>query len=923
MIPSLRRTVLAASIALLSAGALHAAEPSKAVAKTDIAIPDIPYTKFTLKNGLTVLVHEDHKTPVVAINTWYHVGSKNEKPGKTGFAHLFEHLMFSGSENFNQVYLPALERIGATDLNGTTNSDRTNYFENVPTSMLDYALFAESDRMGHLLGVLDQKKLDLQRGVVQNEKRQGENAPYGVTRQLLTENTWPAGHPYSWTTIGSMADLDAASMTDVQDWFKANYGPNNVVLVLAGDITPEQAREKVEKYYGDIPAGPPLARQKEWIAKRSGTHRGVVQDRVPQARIYRVWNVPGVGTGTEPLLDLAAQVLGGGKNSRFYKRLVYKDQLATDANAANYTSEIAGQFNVTLTARPGVDTAKMEGAADEELQSLMKSGPSAAELELAKTTILAQYTRIVERIGGFGGKSDLLASCTTYTGNPECYKDYLKQIKAATPAQVKQAMQAWLSDGDYVLEVQPYPTNFATAAKLDRSKPPAAGKPEPLNLPAMQHATLSNGLKVVLAERHAAPLVNFSLIVDAGYASDTPKTEGLASLAGRMLEEGTATRSAAAISEAFESLGAEFGVNTNLDSANVNLNTLKATMPKALDVYADVIQHPAFAQNELERLKKDRLAAIAREKTTPTSMGMRVLPELVYGPGHAYAAPISGNGTEASVNSVRRDDLVNYHRAWFKPNNATLLVVGDTTLAEVTPLLEKAFSGWKSGTTPKKEIATVAPHDKPVVYLMDKPGAQQSVIYAAELASPSNAPDAVELGVVNNVFGGTFNSRINMNLREDKHWSYGVFSTLVPAVGQRLSLSLSPVQTDKTKESLHELVQEYAGVAGAKPITAAELSDAQANATLKLPGSFETSSQLAGYYSNIIRYKLPENYYNTYTGKVLAMTPAEANTLAARTIVPQHLVWLVVGDMSKVEAGVRELNIGEVRKIDADGKPLP
>ena len=923
MIPSLRRTVLAASIALLSAGALHAAEPSKAVAKTDIAIPDIPYTKFTLKNGLTVLVHEDHKTPVVAINTWYHVGSKNEKPGKTGFAHLFEHLMFSGSENFNQVYLPALERIGATDLNGTTNSDRTNYFENVPTSMLDYALFAESDRMGHLLGVLDQKKLDLQRGVVQNEKRQGENAPYGVTRQLLTENTWPAGHPYSWTTIGSMADLDAASMTDVQDWFKTNYGPNNVVLVLAGDITPEQAREKVEKYYGDIPAGPPLARQKEWIAKRSGTHRGVVQDRVPQARIYRVWNVPGVGTGTEPLLDLAAQVLGGGKNSRFYKRLVYKDQLATDANAANYTSEIAGQFNVTLTARPGADTAKMEGAADEELQSLMKSGPSAAELELAKTTILAQYTRIVERIGGFGGKSDLLASCTTYTGNPECYKDYLKQIKAATPAQVKQAMQAWLSDGDYVLEVQPYPANFATAAKLDRSKPPAAGKPEPLNLPAMQHATLSNGLKVVLAERHAAPLVNFSLIVDAGYASDTPKTEGLASLAGRMLEEGTATRSAAAISEAFESLGAEFGVNTNLDSANVNLNTLKATMPKALDVYADVIQHPAFAQNELERLKKDRLAAIAREKTTPTSMGMRVLPELVYGPGHAYAAPISGNGTEASVNSVRRDDLVNYHRAWFKPNNATLLVVGDTTLAEVTPLLEKAFSGWKPGAAPKKEIATVAPHDKPVVYLMDKPGAQQSVIYAAELASPSNAPDAVELGVVNNVFGGTFNSRINMNLREDKHWSYGVFSTLVPAVGQRLSLSLSPVQTDKTKESLHELVQEYAGVAGAKPITAAELSDAQANATLKLPGSFETSSQLAGYYGNIIRYKLPENYYNTYTGKVLAMTPAEANTLAARTIVPQHLVWLVVGDMSKVEAGVRELNIGEVRKIDADGKPLP
>jgi zinc protease len=926
MTTSLRRTVLAAAIALLSAGATgaaYAADTTKPVAKSDIAIPDIPYTKFVLKNGLTLLVHEDHKTPVVAINTWYHVGSKNEKPGKTGFAHLFEHLMFSGSENFNQTYINALERIGATDLNGTTNGDRTNYFQNVPTSMLDYALFAESDRMGHLLGVLDQKKLDLQRGVVQNEKRLGENRPYGVTRQLLAENTWPVGHPYSWTTIGSMADLDAASMTDVQDWFKTNYGPNNVTLVLAGDITPEQAREKVEKYYGDIPAGPPLAKQQEWIAKRTGTHRGTVQDRVPQARIYRVWNVPGSHTATEPLLDLAAKVLGGGKTSRFYKRLVYQDQLATDASAFNSSSEIAGQFYVVLTARPGADSAKLERAGDEELQALVKSGPTAAELELAKTAILAQYTRVVERIGGFGGKSDLLASCTTYTGNPECYKDYLKAIKAATPAQVKQALQTWVSDGDYVLDVQPYPTNLTTTAKLDRSQPPALGKPEQLKLPAMQKATLSNGLKVVLAERHTAQLVNFSLIVDAGFASDSEKTRGLASLTGRLLEEGTTTRSAADISAAFESLGAEFSVGTGLDSANVNLNTLKATLPKALDVYADVIQHPAFAQKELDRQKQIRLANIAREKSSPSEMGLRLLPSLVYGAGHAYAGPISGSGSEATVGGLTRDDVASYHQAWFKPNNATLLVVGDTTLAEVTPLLEKAFGGWKAGAAPKKEIATVTPTAKPLVYLLDKPGAQQSVIYGVQLASASNAPDDVELDVINDVFGGTFSSRINMNLREDKHWSYGVNAGLRAAAGQRLYLSSSPVQTDKTKESLQELQQEYANIAGAKPITAAELSDAQTNETLGLPGSFETAGQLAGAYGKIIRYKLPENYYDTFTGRVLALTPDKANALAAKAITPNRLVWLVVGDLSKVEAGVRSLNIGEVRKIDVDGKPLP
>lgn len=923
MTNSLRRTIVAASIALMSATSAYAADTAKPAQKTDIAIPDIPYTKFVLKNGLTLLVHEDRKTPVVAINTWYHVGSKNEKPGKTGFAHLFEHLMFSGSDNFNQTYLNALQRIGATDLNGTTNPDRTNYFQNVPTSMLDYALFAESDRMGHLLGVLDKKKLDLQRGVVQNEKRQGENQPYGVTRQLLTENTWPVGHPYSWTTIGSMADLDAATMDDVTDWFKTNYGPNNTTLVLSGDISPEEALEKVQKYYGDIPAGPPLAKHTEWIAKRTGTHRSTVQDRVPQARIYRVWNVPGTNTATEPLLDLGAYVLGSGKTSRLYKRLVYKEQIATDASTANRSSEIAGQFYMVMTARPGADSAKMERLADEELQALLKNGPTAAELEIAKTKILAQYTRIVERVGGFGGKSDLLASCQTYAGNPDCYKDYLKAVKAATPASVKQALNAWLADGDYVLDVQPFPTNYATTAKFDRSKPPALGQAESLKLPPMQKATLSNGLKVVLAERHSAPVVNLSLMVDAGYASDSHKLPGVASLTLAMLDEGTQKRSAAQVSEEIESLGASISSYNNLDGSFVQLNTLKATLPKALDVYADVALRPAFEQKELDRLRKDQLAAIAREKTNPSAMALRVIPGLVYGKEHAYGLPLSGSGTEESVLRIKREDLVNYHQSWFKPNNATLLVVGDTTLAEIVPQLEKAFGGWKAGAVPKKDIAQVAQPQKTSVYLMDKPGAQQSVIYAVQLAPPRNAPEAVQLGVVNNIFGGNFGSRINMNLREDKHWSYGVRSSVLPALGQGLYLSTSPVQADKTKEALQELVREYGDIAGGKPITADELKEAQDNSTLSLPGSFETAGQLGGAYSTIVQYKLPEDYYNTFTGKVRALTPEQANAIAARTIEPGKLVWVVVGDMKKVESGVRGLNLGEVRKIDADGNLQP
>ena len=903
----------------------HAPAVRKATAspaKVDIPIPDIPYTKFVLGNGLTVLVHEDHKLPIVALNTWYHVGSKNEQPGKTGFAHLFEHLMFSGSDNFNHTYINAMEKVGATDLNGTTNDDRTNYFENVPTSMLDYALFAESDRMGHLLGVLDQKKLDLQRGVVENEKRQGENQPYGVVDQLVTENTYPSGHPYSWTTIGSMKDLDAASMSDVQAWFKANYGPNNVTLVIAGDITPEVAREKVEKYYGEIPAGPPVARQKVWIAKRAGTHRGWVQDRVPQARLYQVWNVPEFGSPEEAQLDLAAQVLGRGKTSRLYKRLVYKDQIATSATADDDTSEIGGQFSFTLTAIPGGDLRKVETAADEELQSFLKNGPTEAELQIAKTQILGSYVRIVERIGGFGGKSDLLARCQTYRGNPDCYKDYLKWVKGATTASVRKAAIDWLSDGDYVLEVHPYPTGFKTEAKLDRSKEPAPGGPESLNLPALEKAQLANGLKIVLAERHSAPVVNFTLMVASGYSADPANAPGTASFEQRMLEEGTPTRDSLKIGEELESLSANFTATANLDWCLVSLNTLKSTMDQSLDIYADLIQHPAFPGKEFERLQKERIAGIKREKVTPLSMALRVVPALLYGQGHPYALPFTGTGTEASVGKMTREDLARFHDTWFRPNNATVLIVGDTTLSEIKPRLEKLFASWKPGEVSQRPVPEVAEPKEDVVYLVDRPGSGQSVIFGAQLAPPQNDPDAIALQLVNGIFGGTFSSRINMNLREDKHWSYGVRAVMPPARGQRPYISISAVQADKTKESMVELVKEYKNIVGAKPITAEELADEQSNTTLALPGSFETDQQLSGAYGNILEYGLPENYYNTFTQKAMSLTPEGANEIAKKYILPDHLIWVVVGDMAKVESGIRELNLGEVHKIDADGNPV-
>ncbi|MGD0360720.1 MAG: pitrilysin family protein [Bryobacteraceae bacterium] len=883
---------------------------------------DIPYKKFVLSNGLTVLVHEDHKAPIVAVNIWYHVGSKNEKPGKTGFAHLFEHLMFGGSENFHGRYIDAMERVGATDLNGTTNNDRTNFFEDVPTSALDYALFLESDRMGHLLGSFEQKTLDLQRGVVQNEKRQGENQPYGVTEQLITENTYPAGHPYSWTVIGSMEDLNAASMTDVKDWFKTYYGPSNATLVLAGDIDFNTAKAKAEKYFGDIPAGPPIGKQEVWVAKMTGAHRGTVEDRVPQARLYKVWNVPQYGSADSDYLDLVADCLTEGKISRLYERLVYDDQIATDVRAEIDDREIGSQFDITSTARPGQDLAKIEKEINEELARFLESGPTAEELQRVKTQYVARFIRGVDRIGGFGGTSDVLAHGQVFVGDPDYYKVQLKRVEDATPDDLKAAARKWLADGEYVLEVHPYPTYKTESESVDRSKMPEPGTPPELKLPKLQRVTLSNGLKVILAERHEIPVADFWLQVDAGYAADQFATPGTASMTTALLDGGTAKKTALEISAEEALLGVQLRASSSLDTSTVFVSALKSNLDRSLNLMADVVLHPSFPEADFLRLQKQRIASIQREKVTPVPMALRVFPELLYGPKHAYGTPLTGSGTEASVSKLTREDLVKFHDTWFRPNDSTLIVVGDITLSELKPKLESLFDGWKPGEIPKKNIGTVSYPAKPVVYIMDRPGALQSLILAGEIAPPKNNPDDIAIETMNNILGGNFGARINMNLREDKHWSYGAQSFFWSARGQEPFIVFAPVQTDKTKESLSEINKEVRGIVGDKPPTPAELAKVQANETLSLPGSRETINAVGSSIEELVEYGLPDDYYDKYAGRVRALTIADMEAAAKRVVRPDNLVWVIVGDRAKIEAGVRELNLGEVKFLDADGKPI-
>ncbi len=885
-------------------------------------VVDIPFQRFVLPNGLTLIVHEDRKAPIVAVNVWYHVGSKNERPGRTGFAHLFEHLMFNGTENYDKDFFGPMEQAGATDMNGTTNEDRTNYFENIPTNALDLALWMESDRMGHLTGAISQAKLDEQRGVVQNEKRQGENEPYGKVWDFLTPKLFPANHPYAWTTIGSMEDLDAAKLDDVKDWFRTYYGAANAVIVIAGDIDARTARQKVEHYFGDIPAGPPLARQDAWIAKRTGTQRGVLQDRVPQARIYKVWNMPGWGTADADYLDLVGDVLAQGKSSRLYKRLVYDDQIATDVSAYLDLREIGGLFVVEATARPGVELPQIEKAVDQELGRLLAGGPTPAELRRVKTQSRASFIRGVERIGGFGGKSDVLAQGEVFAGRPDYYKVRLSRIEQATAAQLSRAARQWLSDGVYTLEVHPY-SEFRTAtAKADRSKLPSTGTPPDSKFPELERAELSNGLKLVLARRSSIPQVRFDLLLDAGYAADLSGIPGVASLTLAMMDEGTAKRNALQISDELAQLGANLFTGSQLDVSRVSLEALKENLDPSLEIYADVVLHPSFPRTDFERLKKQRLAQIQQEKADPVGLALRVFPGLVYGPGHAYSNPWTGSGTEESTARIRREDLARFHQTWFKPNHATMVVVGATTMAEIRPKLERLFAGWERGTVPSKSIATVPQQQRPTVYLMDRPGSLQSVIIAGHVAPPKANPQEVTIQTLNSVLGGDFGSRINMNLREGKHWSYGAFTFFRDARGQRPFVAYAPVQTDKTKEAIIELSKELRGIVKERPIEPAELSRAQASLTLTLPGSWETMGALAGAIGEIVSFGLDDRYYDTFADKVRAETIQSLTQVAGEVIHPDQLVWVVVGDRSKIEPGIRELKLGEIRLLDSNGKPV-
>ena len=878
---------------------------------------DIPFTSFTLDNGLNVVIHEDKKAPIVAVNVWYHVGSKDEKKGRTGFAHLFEHLMFNGSENSNTDWFQPLERIGATGVNGTTNQDRTNYFQVVPKNALDTILWLESDRMGHLLGAIDQAKLDEQRDVVHNEKRQGENQPYGNVFQTILKNVYPEGHPYSWSVIGSTEDLNAATVEDVHEWFKTKYGAANATLVLAGDINAEQARPLVEKYFSHIEAGPPQTKQTAWVAKRTGTHSQVIYDRVPQARLYKVWNIPEWGSDDASYLAVASDVLSSDKKSRLYNRLVYDEQVASDISAFSFNSEIGGLFGIVATALSPEKLDYINQAIDEEMKEFLTKGPSKSELERVKTGARAGFVRGIERISS---KADLLAKNQVFAGDPGFYKKSFERYQNTSAKQVISASKKWLSDGEYNLRVLPFGKYTTKPSTVDRSKGlPQAGPAPKVTFDKLQRTTLSNGLNVILAQRDATPTVNMRLLFDAGFAADNGFKSGTANLTMSMLDEGTNKLDALEISAQLSELGTYISSGASLDSSSVSLDTLKENLDVSMSLFSDIALRPSFPEDQLKRLKTQQIARISQEKSSPFGVGFRILPKLLYGEGHAYSGPFSGSGDEESVASITVDDLERYHQTWFKTSNATLIVSGDITLEELTPLAEKYLSSLPKGDTPNKLITSPTANQESIVYILDRPDAEQSAVIAASMLPKYGFDGELPLQLANEVLGSGFNSRINLNLREDKGWSYGARSVISNTQAERPFIVYAPVQSDKTVESLTEIRNELTSITSNRPASQNELSRSLDRRILTLPGRWETAKAVSSDVATLVTYGLDESYWDSYASNLRKVDLEQVNTAAKQHIDADKMLWLIVGDRSKIEQSIRNANIGKVIIIDSHG----
>ena len=920
--------LLRALPALLLSGFVLAAQGPA----TPLPKPRLEFEKYRLPNGLKVILAEDKRLPMVAVNLWYHVGPANEKAGRTGFAHLFEHMMFQGSKNVPEDgHLQLLEGAGASDLNGTTGFDRTNYFETLPSNQLELALWLESDRMGFLLEKLDHGKLENQRDVVRNERRQSiEGAPYGLVEEALFHELFPPGHPYYASVIGSHADIEAARLPDVRDFFRQYYAPNNASLAIVGDIDKARTKALVAKYFGPLARGPAVDKPGITTPALTAEKRLTVTDKIELPRVYVAWHSPAIFKPGDADADVLGVVLGGSKASRLYEKLVYEKQIAQDVSASQQSLQLGSVFQIEATARPGVKPEDLLAAIDAEIATLRAAGPTAAEVDRARNTIVAEIVRGLETLGGFGGVADRLNQYNHYLGDPGWLPNDLARYEAVTAATVKSLVGSMLEPnarvvvfgvpGDKMIDDPPrsaQPDNDAApkATPTDwRAKIPGPGRASPLRLPVPNRFTLPNGLTVLLLESHKLPVIAANLVALAGSDRNPADRPGLAAFAADMLDEGTAKRDALQISRDLGGMGATLAASSNTDFSSIGLRTLVPTADEAFALLAEVVREPAFKADEIERVRKSRLTQFQQQRDNPTAIAQRVFNDELFGPKHPYG--YTELGTQASLQAIGRSDLEAFWKGGFTPANAALVVAGDIDAKALQALATKHFGTWQGAKPATVALTTPAQPTRRIV-VVDRGASPQTALRLGTIGVARASPDYVPLEVMNGTLGGLFSSRINLNLRERNGYTYGAGSGFGYRRGAGPFVIQTNVRTDVTAPAVRETLKEVEGLRAA-PVSAEELRLSKDSFARSLPGLFETSNSAAASAAQLFVYDLPLDYYNALPARIDAVTAADVQRVARSTIDPAKLLVIAVGDRKTIEPELRKLDLGpvEVRAVE-------
>ncbi len=897
------------------------------------SIPEIAYDRYRLANGLEVILHEDHRLPLVAVNIWYHVGPADERPGLRGFAHLFEHMMFEGSKYVGEkAHFLHLESAGASTINGTTDFDRTSFYETLPSNRLELALWLESDRMGFLLDGLDSRKLETQRDVVRNERRQVvENTPYGLVQEEVFHQLFPESHPYYASIMGSHADIEAARLVDVRNFFQRYYIPNNASLVIAGDIDPAGVRELVERYFGPIPSGETVSRVPVDTPPIREERRAVVEDQVELPRVYLAWITDPIFTQADAECDLVARILGGGRSSRLYRKLVYEQRLAQGVSAAQASMALGSIFAIEATAKPGVDPERLEAALRHELELFRKEGPAKEELERARNIMESGVIRSLESLGGLADRLNLY---NHYAGNPGFLAEDLGRYRKCTLESLRavahdrlerhRGVTVWGVNGTRVIcdvpkspaVEEPIPEPGPVVPDQEwRSTPPAAGPAPSFNLPVPRIFRLSNGLTVMLAERHNLPIVSANVIVLGGSDRNSEEHPGLASFTAGMLDEGTLSRQPLQIAADADQIGASLSTGSGTDLSFAAIRTLARNTEAAFELVSDVLLHPAFAPKEIERVRHDRITQIMQQRDNPAVLALKVFLDSVYGPQHPYGH--NDLGTEDSNRAVTREMLLEFYREGYFAANAALVVTGDIDEAWLLDLADKYFGAWP-GSGRACRPPEVASHPARRLVIVERPGAPQTVLRIGHVGVARSHPDHTALDVANTAFGGLFTSRINRNLREKHGYTYGASSVFAFRRGPGPFLIGASVHTEATVPAIKEIFREIERLREGT-LTARELATAKDSITRSLPSMFETTPEAASSIGQLFVHGLQPDYYQLLPEKIDGVTAAEAQRAVRNHIRPEEAVIVAVGDREQIEPELEKLGCGQVEIRDPHG----